>query len=154
MGIGPFSSESTTRLDNRNTAYNTGFSEVEGAATSVNLDLGGKIKIGKGGSLAPVLQFTDQGAIAAAQSISEKSIRSVELLGSNLTSVIESIAGAIRGQGEDVIAAVTSANKSAIGAVSEANRTEIENIGLAAIKWGALALAAYLAARAVWSMAK
>ncbi len=151
MGIGPFSSESTTRYEQTNTAQNVGFSEVGGAAQSVNVNLGGKYKT-KGGAIN--VQLTDQGAVNAAMSAVDASIRSVEHLGSNLTGVIESIAAAIRGQGEDVIAAVTSANKSAIGAVSEANRTELENIGLAAIKWGALALAAYLAARAVWSMAK
>lgn len=75
MGIGPFSSESTTRVDTRNTAFNTGFSEVGGAATSVNLDLGGRIKVGKGGQVAPVINLTDHGAIASSRDFADSTAR-------------------------------------------------------------------------------
>ena len=90
----------------------------------------------------------------AALDVASKSIKSVELFGGNVTSLVEGITAALADSGDRVVDAIAAANKTAIGAVSEANRTEIENLGLAAIKWGALALAAYLAARAVWSMAK
>ncbi len=147
--FGPFSSESSTRVDTRNTAFNTGFSEIGGAATSVNLDLGGKVKLGKGAILQPTFQLTDQGAINAAQELASASIKSVELLGSNLSSTLEAFAASIRAQGNDLIGAVTSANRASIEAVSSANRTEVENLGLAAIKWGALALGGWFVLRAI-----
>jgi hypothetical protein len=133
MGFGPFSSESSSTVETTSTAFNQGFSEIGGAATSINLNIAGKKS--KGG-ISPVINLTDQGAIKAAQEISSASIRSVELFGSNLTQLFEELGNQLRGQGADAISAVT-----------EANRGEVENIALQAMKWGALALAVYLATR-------
>lgn len=136
MGFGPFSSDSTTRVTTTSQAFNTGFSEIAGPATSVNVSLVGA-KVGKRGTLAPVINLTDQGALAAAQEISRQSLAGIELLGSRLEGALGAALAAVTGQGREAIAAVESAN-----------RGEVENLGLAAIKWGALLGGGYFLARA------
>jgi len=138
VGFGPFSSESTTKVDTTSTAQNTGFSEIGGPATSVDFVFGGKYKIGKGGTFSPIVNLTDQGALAAALEMSNQSLRGIDLLGSRLEGALDKALSAITGQGA-----------LAIDAVGSANRTELENLGLAAIKWGALLGGGYFLARAL-----
>ncbi|MGH8224417.1 MAG: hypothetical protein ACREQZ_15730 [Woeseiaceae bacterium] len=64
LGAKLFSSESESL--SVPAAFNTGFSET-GQATSVNVNLAGKIKVGKRGILQPQVTLTDQGAIAASR---------------------------------------------------------------------------------------
>lgn len=130
---GLFSPESTSISSP--SSFGAGFSET-GQATSVNVNLSGKIKAR--GSISPVITLTDQGAIAKAQDLASQSIRSIELLGSNLNSLLTSFASELRAQGNDAIAAV-----------SEANRTELENIAVTVAKWGALALGGFFLLRAL-----
>ena len=127
-------------------AGNAGFSET-GQATSVNVNLSGKVKAK--GSIQPVINLTDQGALNAALELSSKSIKSIELLGSTLSSALTGLGAQIRGQGNDLIEAVSSANRTSIDAVSSANRSEVENLGLTAIKFGTLALGAFFLFRAL-----
>lgn len=122
---GAFSSDSRTRVTTTSQAFNTGFSEIGGPATSLNLSLVGA-KVGKHGALAPVINLTDQGALNAAMELSSQSIRGIDLLGSRLEASFSA----------------------AVDAVQQAGRSETETIAMAAIKWGALIAAAYLAARA------
>lgn len=138
MGAGPFSSDSKTTVETTSTAQNTGFSEIGGPATSVNLVFGGKYKVGKGGAFSPIVNLTDQGALKAAVDLSNQSIHGIELLGGRLQDTLK-----------DALAAITGQNTQAIEAVGAANRTELENIGLTAIKWGALLGGGYLLARAM-----
>lgn len=136
MGFGPFSSESRTRVTTTSSAFNTGFSEIAGPATSINVNVTGG---GKKSATSTVINLTDQGAIKAAQSISEQSTRQVELFSGT---VAEAIAGAL--------AAVRGSSDSAVAAVLESQRGEVENIGLSLVKWGALAFAVYALARVFW----
>jgi len=62
MGFGPFSSES--KSSTTTTTQNAGFSEIGGAATSLNITGGGK----KSNQIVNVLT-TDYGALAAAQDL-------------------------------------------------------------------------------------
>lgn len=107
------------------TAFSQGFSEIGGAVQPVNVNIAGS-KVGKHATVQPIINLTDQGAINAAIELSNQSQKSVELLGSRL---------------EAGFAA-------AIDAVRAAGRSETETLGLAALKWGALVAAAFLAARA------
>lgn len=152
MGVGPFSSESTTRVDTRNTAYSTGFSEVSGPATSLNLDLGGKIRVGKGGTLQPLIQLTDQGALNAAVQVSKQAQESVAAFGGKLEGLLTKAIEAVTASSSRAAQAVQAQGSEAIEAVSSANRTETENLGLAAIKWGALVAGGFLLVRALGAM--
>lgn len=139
MAIGAFSSSSKTSVKTTSEAINTGFSEIAGQATSVNLSFAG-VSVGKKAAFKPVinLSLTDQGALKTAVDISRASLSGIELLGGRLESAFGGAVGAIAAQ-----------NERAIQAVVEGQRTELENIGLAGIKWGALVGGAYFLARAV-----
>lgn len=139
MGIGAFSSESDTRVETTNTAFNQGFSEIGGAATSINLNITGKQKVGKGGSLVPTVNLTDHGALATAQGIVQSALAQLESFGAT---VGQAISGANANAG--------AAQAGALGLATEAGRSETENVTLNAIKWGALALVAYFIARSFW----
>jgi len=52
-------------------SFNTGFSEVGGPATSLNVNFG---SIGKKANVHPTIQLTDQGAIASAERIAADAI--------------------------------------------------------------------------------
>ncbi len=135
MGLLASSRSSTL---NAPTAFNTGFSEIGGPATSVNVNLTGA-KVGKRGTLAPVINLTDQGALAKAAEISAQSQRSVQELGGTLADAIGR-----------AFTATQEATAASIAAVSESQRGEVENVSLSLVKWGALAAAAYFAARIFW----
>lgn len=119
------------------TAFNTGFSEIGGPAYSVNLNVAGKV--GKRATVAPVINLTDQGALARAAEISAQSQRSVQELGGTLADAIAR-----------AFSATQQSTAASIAAVSESQRGEVENISLSLVKWGALAAAAYFAARIFW----
>lgn len=114
-----------------------GFSEIAGPATSVNLSFQGKVS--KKATFAPQITLTDQGAIKEARAIAEQSGRQVELFAGTLASALG-----------DAFAGIQSSTGQAIEAVSSSNRSETENLGLAALKWGALAFGAYALARIFW----
>lgn len=130
-------SSSSNRYESNPNSMNAGFSEVNGAATNVSLNLGGKNKIKKGATLAPVVNLTDQGAINAAMAINDKAIRSIEQSSKAVTDVVKSVVRELRASGDKAVAGVV-----------EAGRGDVENISVTAIKYGALALAAFLVVRA------
>lgn len=115
MGFGPFSSESNSRTDT--TTQNAAFSEIGGAATSLN------VKAGK----RSVVQALDGGAVAGAldltRATTDAALRQVELAGSRSADLV----------------------RESVAAVAEGARSETENVSLTAIKWGALAAVALAA---------
>lgn len=135
MGIGAFSSDSRTRVDTRNTPFSTGFSETSGPATSINLNIATGTK--SRSYVNPTINLTDQGALKAASDIAARSLDEVQSFGARLESALVK-----------ALAAVSAQSDTAIEAVSSANRSETENIGLAAIKWGALVLGGFFLMRA------
>lgn len=138
MAFGAFSSSSKTKVDTTSQAYNTGFSEIAGPATSVNFSLVGT-RIGKKATFAPTIALTDHGALARAN----------EIAGASLFQVQNAV-GALGGFFTQALGAVSASQSQAVEAVSSSNRTETENLGLAALKWGALAFGAYALARIFW----
>lgn len=124
---------SSSRASSSQVSQGQGFSEIAGPATAINLN----ISAGKKSSVNPIINLTDQGAVRAAQGIAERSVQQVETLGVGLADLI--------GQAFSASQAATS---QAIGAAVESQRGEVENLGLAVAKWGALAAAVYFAARA------
>lgn len=56
-------------------SFQTGFSEVGGAATGVNLNIAGKTKVGKGGTLQPIVNLSDHGAIASSREFADGQAR-------------------------------------------------------------------------------
>lgn len=139
MPLGAFSSESTTRVDTRNTPFSSGFSEIAGPATTINLNLATGTK--SRSTLNPIINLTDQGALNAAMEISSQNLRGIELLGGRLEDSFKAALLALAGQ-----------STGAIDAVGAANRGEVENLGLAAIKWGALVAGGYFLLRATGAM--
>lgn len=136
MALGLFGSASETKQTTTNQAFNAGFSEVAGPATNLTLSFTGKTKVGKGGTLSPVVNFTDFGAIKAAQDLAGQAIAGIEGFGQQLNAALAAAIGNARATSSEAVSAVT-----------ESQRSEPENIALNAIKWGAIVLAAYFAAR-------
>lgn len=136
MGFGPFSSESRSSVSTVSTAFNTGFSDIAGPASSVNLNIasGKKSKA----PISAVVNLTDQGALKAASDIATRSLDEVQSFAARLEAALTS-----------ALAAVSAQSGTAIEAVSSANRSETENLGLAAIKWGTLALGGFFLMRAL-----
>ena len=116
------------------TSFGAGFSEVGGTVQPINVNISGKVKSKAG--VSPVINLTDHGAVAAAAKVSSESLKQVELIGTRLSATVDK-----------VLQAITASTKVSTEAVSSANRTETENLGLAAIKWGALVAGAFVLAR-------
>jgi hypothetical protein len=119
--MGLFSSKSSTQTET--TSQNAGFSEIGGSATSINLNLkdnrSGTVNVLDGGAITKAFDFA-----GAAQS---QALKQVELAGAQSAALV----------------------KESIAAVSESARNETENVTLAAVKWGALALIAWAVAGAL-----
>lgn len=112
-----------SKSDARQTSQNAGFSEIAGPAQSLNVTGGGK-------KSTQVIQMLDGGAVAGAFQFAgdalERSLRQVEVAGSQASSAIGS----------------------AIGAVKESARSETENVFLQGGKWlviGLVAVAGFFA---------
>lgn len=121
MSLGPFSSESRTEASP--ITQSAAFSEIGGAATSLNINSRGK----RAGATVNLL---DGGAIqssfAFASSAQAEALRQVESAGARYDSTV----------------------REAIAAVSESARDDAENVTLTAIKWGAFALLGWAAFQA------
>lgn len=112
MGFFDSKSKSST------TSQNAGFSEIAGPATSLNVNAGG------GKSSSTVINALDGGAIAASFGFAgdalEKSLRQVEMAGSNTASLVGN----------------------AIKSVAESARSETENVLIQGGKWVVIAVIA------------
>jgi len=117
------------------TAFNTGFSDIAGPATSINLNIAGKKAKAP---ISAVVNLTDQGALKAASDIATRSLDEVQSFAARLEAALT-----------NALAALSAQSGTAIEAVSSANRSETENLGLAAIKWGTLALGGFFLMRAL-----
>lgn len=133
--MGLFSSSSSSKQFT--TSQNQGFSEVAGPATGINVNIttGSKSR----SNVSPVINLTDQGAIARANELASASLFQVQ-----------NAVGALGGFLNQALGVVSASQSQVIEAVSSANRTETENLGLAALKWGALAFGVYALARVFW----
>lgn len=113
--MGMFSSESRSRVSTA--SQSAGFSEVGGAAQSVNLNVGGKSRATvtalDGGAIGQAFGFA-----AGAQSAAFKQ---VELAGAQSAALV----------------------RESVAAVTESARGDAENVTITAIKWGAVAFAAW-----------
>ena len=117
-----FDSSSSARTDT--TTQNAAFSEIGGAATSLN------IKAGGGKKSHTTINALDGGAIAAsfdfAKGAQTEALKQVELAGAGARALV----------------------KESIAAVSENARTESENVTITIVKWGVVAVVAYALFRA------
>lgn len=115
-----------SKSDARQTSQNAGFSEVAGPAQSLNVTGGGK-------KSAQVINVLDGGAVAGAFQFAgdalERSLRQVEVAGTQASSAIGS----------------------AIGAVKESARSETENVFLQGGKWLVIGL---VAVAGFWTLGK
>lgn len=115
-----------SKSDARQTSQNAGFSEIAGPAQSLNVTGGGK-------KSTQVIQMLDGGAVAGAFQFAgdalERSLRQVEVAGSQASSAIGS----------------------AIGAVKESARSETENVFLQGGKWLVIGL---VAVAGFWTLGK
>ena len=84
MGIGPFSSESTSRVETF--GQNAAFSEISGGAANYGLVARGKNS---------VINVQDQGSLSLARDIATSALNQVELAGSNTASAVRSAIGAV-----------------------------------------------------------
>lgn len=121
-----FSSESSSL--SAPASFSQGFSEV-GSATGINLNLAGA-KVGKRGTLSPVVTLTDQGALEAGRAIALESVAAGERAREDAQTIVTDLGGAAFDfadrSGSRAFEAVDAASERALGFASRASGESLD----------------------------